>query len=1048
MKLKKLYITAFGPYATKQEIDFEGKLDNKKIFLITGNTGAGKTTIFDAINFALYGEASGSDREGKFLRSDYASSEIKTEVELHFSVRNSDYILKRSPQYFRKKQRGDGLTENKATAELIIESYIDDSKKVITGSKEVTRQIEDLLGITCDQFKQLVMIPQGEFKKLLNSDSDKKEEIFRKIFGTKIFSDVQEKIKLEANKLKRNIEDIQKQRLAFLKSFLLKDESKELSYLLEKDINIENILEKFNLEILKDEDELNNVKYELLKIKKDIDLKGKELFLEEENNKIISRFKEYESQLKDLEKDKEVYKEKTLRMDLGKKALIIQVLERYYKEKISEESRIKNNILNSEVKLKSLEEEKILFKENLEKEEKREKEKMLLNNTLNEVIVLKEKVNIYEKYKKELEIIKDNKELKETEIKNNNINLEKSTLNKVEVEEEIKKIIEYKNKKNEFILLENTTSTKIEKINKLKAEIENYNKLELRHKKGIIFYDSEDEKYKKTKEEFDILDDKYRRNQAGILASNLAVGEPCPVCGSKEHPLKASLDKKEVLIKEEDIKAAKEKVEAVYSTREKYYKVLMEIKSTMDSTIEKIIKPLSLEIFEIEESNISIILEKIIKIGNEENIRFNNIKSNILNLNNEIGKEDILLSKKEELDLYIENLRRNIEVLNKELLEVSEILKVKETNINNIKEEFKGNIISLKELLIRENKINEQINIINESYKKAKNEFNNIESILNLEKGSYKILKERKKENSFEIIKSRDIFENKLIELNLNSEEYENNKISEDNIKSLEEEIEIYKLNYNRVMSLYKESKVQAQGKELVDLEIIKNQINNYKSVEIEVKNRELNVYSRLSQNKNIIKECINLNKKIEKDEEEYKTIGKLAKVINGDNKKKMSFERYVLAAYFEDIIMAANLRFSKMTNNRFTLLRKEEIGDKRKGQGLDLEVYDVHTSTTRDVKSLSGGESFKASLSLALGLADIVQAYSGGIQLDTMFIDEGFGSLDPESLDNAIDCLISLKDDGRLVGIISHVEELKTRIESKIIINASNSGSSITFSK
>lgn len=1049
MKIKKLYITAFGPYAKRQEIDFEEKLENKRIFLITGNTGAGKTTIFDAINFALYGEASGSDREGKFLRSDYASLDTKTEVELHFSVRNRNFIIKRSPQYFRKKQRGDGFTESKATAELIIESYIDNEQKVITGTKEVTRQIEEILGITSEQFKQLVMIPQGEFKKLLNSDSDKKEEIFRKIFGTKIFSDTQEKIKIEANSLKRNVEDIQKQRLALLKSFILKEEAQDIKNLLEKDINIEEILEKFNFEIVRDEEELSSLKENILKIKSDIDLKSKELFLAEENNKLLYKFKEYEKELENLDLLKEEYKEKNSKLQLGKKALSISILEDNYKEKINEEVRIDTNIKNSQSKIISLEEEKINAKNLLEKEEKREEEKIRLNNELNEIASLKEKVKIYEVQKKDFESIKKLKESKEREIENTNFNIEKSILSKTNIEEELKRIVEYKNQKNEVLILENNTLIKIEKLNKLKDEIENYNKLSQRHKKGSGIYEKEDKKYKKAKEEFDILDDEYRRNQAGLLASNLRLGEACPVCGSKEHPSKANLNNKNKVIKEGDIKLAKDTVELLYSNREKYFKALTEIKSNMDSVIEKIILPLVKEIFNLDENlDVNIVLDKVSNIYEEEVINLNNIREKLDVLNKEIDKEDKLNSNKQKIDLDIENLRKNVDILNKELLELSENLKGKETTINNIKEEFKGNVITLDELVLKEIEIKNIIKVINDSYEKAKNKFNIIDSKLNQEKGIYKTLEERRIENKQEIINLKNIFENKLKEIALTYDEYQNSKISEELIKSLEIEVDNFKLNYSRVSGLYKEGKKQVEGKSLLDLEVIKNKINNSEILEKEIKNIEMEVYSRLSQNKNIINECINLNKLIEKDEDKYRVIGKLAKIINGDNKKKMSFERYVLAAYFEDIIIAANQRLSKMTNNRFSLLRKEEVGDKRKGQGLDLEVYDVHTSTTRDVKSLSGGESFKASLSLALGLADVVQAYSGGIQLDTMFIDEGFGSLDPESLDNAIECLISLQDDGRLVGIISHVEELKTRIESKIIIESSNQGSNITFSK
>ncbi|EQB87817.1 hypothetical protein M918_07160 [Clostridium sp. BL8] len=223
MKLKKLIINGFGPYAIKQELDFEENLKGKNMFVITGNTGAGKTTIFDAINFALYGEPSGSDRDGRSLRSDFADPESPTEVELWFSIRDKDYYIKRTPTYLKPKQRGEGFTESKATAELKLSK-----EKTITGAKEVTKEIENILGITTEQFKQLVMIPQGEFKKLLNAKSEEKEDIFRKIFGTEIFERVQKDIKEEANGLKRRVEQIQRDRLNRIKAFNCKDKDEEL----------------------------------------------------------------------------------------------------------------------------------------------------------------------------------------------------------------------------------------------------------------------------------------------------------------------------------------------------------------------------------------------------------------------------------------------------------------------------------------------------------------------------------------------------------------------------------------------------------------------------------------------------------------------------------------------------------------------------------------------------------------------------------------------------------------------------------------------------
>ena len=302
MKIKKLIVSAFGPYAKEQELDFEKYLSNQNMFVITGNTGAGKTTIFDAINFVLYGEASGSEREGKSLRSDFADASTETEVKLWFSLKGKDYYIKRSPQYFRSKQRGEGLTKTDAKAELIYDD------KTITGTNVVTRQVEEILGITCEQFKQLVMIPQGEFKKLLNSDSDKKEEIFRKIFGTKVFSDIQNNIKTEANNLKKFIEEVLRDRENKIRSFQLrKDDDLLKSLIVNKDLNVELILEEFNKSIEADKEEDKALKENEENIKVKLDNLNKELVLGKEVNKKLENLEKYKIDFEKLNDLKESF---------------------------------------------------------------------------------------------------------------------------------------------------------------------------------------------------------------------------------------------------------------------------------------------------------------------------------------------------------------------------------------------------------------------------------------------------------------------------------------------------------------------------------------------------------------------------------------------------------------------------------------------------------------------------------------------------------------------------------------------------------------------
>ena len=405
------------------------------------------------------------------------------------------------------------------------------------------------------------------------------------------------------------------------------------------------------------------------------------------------------------------------------------------------------------------------------------------------------------------------------------------------------------------------------------------------------------------------------------------------------------------------------------------------------------------------------------------------------------------LKQKEEVEKYTEELRIDLENKNKELLAKDGELKTQETNLQNIVDEFKGTIRSVKDLEEEQLKVNGTLEKLKEDYLKAEKNFNNIKTIYDKENGNKSSLEKVTENAKLELEDALKLFKEKVLELGFeNYNDYSSSRMTQVEIDELERDINKFNIDLSNAERVYNLSLEECKDLNKIDVRNIEEALEVKSNEKINLDKSEKEIYLRISQNKRIVGECINYSKLIEADEEKYKTVGKLAKVINGDNPRKISFERYVLAAYFEDIIEAANIRFSQMTCNRFELLRKEELGDKRKGQGLDLEVFDNYTGKSRDVKTLSGGECFKASLSMALGLADVVQSYSGGIQLDTMFIDEGFGTLDPESLDSAIECLIDLQDDGRVVGVISHVQELKDRIETKLEVSSTNKGSKAVF--
>lgn len=1041
MKIKKLIISAFGPYAEKQELNFEENLKDKNIFVITGNTGAGKTTIFDAINFALFGEASGSERDGKNLRSDFASPETKTEVELWFSMRNKDYYVKRSPQYYRKKQRGEGFTESKASAEL---KYKD---KIITGYKEVTRGIEEILGINSEQFKQLVMIPQGEFKKLLNSDSDKKEEIFRKIFGTKIFSDIQQNIKNEVNELKRNIELIQRDRENNIKAFIINDENINLKELVAaKDMNIGQIIKAFEEEITFDKEKLLTLKFEIDKIQEKIEILSKELVIINENNKKLEKKDSIKLEFEKLASLKENYKEKALILEKAKKALKLELYEKDYRYKKSLNDEVNFKLIESIKDIEKYLKEYDLAYKRLQEEKSKEEERNNLLTKLNEINKLKEKTLKYEENKLKVNKLKTVLITLEKDINSINMDIRNNSDLVSKLTIELENISSLKSKKNELEIKAVNLNKKTEDLNKLLDSLENYKRESNKHSRLAHIYEEADRTYKNAKNDYESLEEAFRRNQAGILAKNLKEGEPCPVCGSKHHPSPAVLNSQ--IIDEALVKEAKAKVDNLYENREKYYRDLSKSNANLESNKEEIILPLLVKIFNKKDfEDLYFEINRVSELINENNLELTNIKKEIEKISKFVDTEEEKIKEKKDKEERIEKLRNNLEEKNKELLFYKENLKIEETNLKNIVEEFNGEVKTFNELESIRKETNFKLEELKRNYEKAEIEYNLVKSNLDKENGNKRSLEIRLRETKKELELSIEIFKEKTLALGFkDGRDYKNSQLKESEIEALEKEINNYNNNFTNTEKMLIEITKECEGLVKRDVKELELKIENYKDEKLKLQDNEKKLYSKIEQNTRLLDKIKKNNELIEKDEKKYSTIGRLSKIINGDNNRKISFERYVLASYFEDIITAANLRLSRMSCNRFELLRKEELGDKRKGQGLDLEVFDNYTGKARDVKTLSGGEAFKASLSMALGLADVVQAYSGGIQLDTIFVDEGFGTLDSESLDNAIECLVELQNDGRVVGIISHVQELKDRIDSKIVITSTNKGSRAQF--
>ncbi|MEW8956383.1 AAA family ATPase [Clostridium sp.] len=1041
MKPLKLTVSAFGPYAHKEVIDFS-RLQDKNIFLITGPTGAGKTTIFDAIAFALYGEASGSEREGTALRSDFAKAEVLTEVEFWFTLRGKEYYIKRIPLQLKKKVRGDGFTEQKSDAELKLPEG-----KVITGVKDVNEKVDSILGINKAQFKQIVMIPQGEFRKLLTSDSLEREKIFRKIFGTDVFDTIQKRISEDASILRNDIKLVQERRDTKLKSLNCREDYEELYTMInEEHLNVAEIIEKAEDVIKSDKEIQSNLKIEIDKVRSSIEENKLAIIKGENINKKLSDLNNSKLQKENYEGQKDDYIDKERILKSARKALEIRSLEEYYEEKNLSLNKAKDDLKASIEKENFLKEQFLKAEEALKIEKSREEEKKNLDLNINNIEKLYEKLKGYEESKSKV-----NSLTLALEESNNKITNYKSSLkiNREEIKN-IQNIIEDISKKEkEKVILDSKceeAKNKRDRLAKLYKEIDKAFKNNKEFEAVKEEFQYKEKEYKESKARYESLEEIFRKSQAGILASKLISGEPCAVCGSTHHPSPAKFV--EGSITEEKLKEEKRNFDEIKEYYDRILNDLTEKNAVSSSLLNGVIIPMAEEVFKgFSYVDLMDIKERVIASGVEAKETINKLTKDINDILEEINKLDSLKHLKTKKEKDIEDTEKAIEseeIINKEKL--IELQGLKE-NLRILEEEFQGEIKPLKdieeELLLMKRKADN----LKEAYLRVEEEFNTSSNKYFGVKGDREAKEKNLEETNIERDKALEKFKEKTITLGFESyEKYKASILDEESIERLEKGIQNFYNNLKISEEIYKKLLEETKDLSIIDLTSTREKLKENEDVEKVLLDKDKVIYSRIENNKTLLKDAKELNEKIKEKEEKYNIIGELSNISKGNNSERISFERYVLASYFDDIIDASNIRLRKMTNGRFELLRKKDRGKGNSQQGLELEVFDNYTGKARHVKTLSGGESFKASLSMALGLADVVQSYAGGIQIDTMFVDEGFGTLDPESLDNAIQCLIGLQSGGRLVGIISHVPELKERIEVKLEIIPAKEGSSTKF--
>lgn len=924
MKPLKLTMSAFGSYAGKNVIDFTGQ--QQGIFLITGDTGAGKTTIFDAITYALYNQTSGGERNGNMMRSQYAQQETETYVELEFLYRGQTYRVRRNPDYKITKTLKNGkIREQKVphSVELTMpDGTVFPEKKNATDAK-----IIEILGLTADQFSQIVMIAQGDFLKLLYTKSDERKMIFSKLFRTDIYWKIQENLRRKSMEMDERIQENDRAFEQEKSRIILLPESEELP--------LDELVERLR-ERLKDALKEQNLR------RANVEELNKKITKYEEINKLFVSLEKIRQTGKELEARQAESKERRQQIENARKADKVLVAEQQNLRQQQEVEQSAQAIAKMEETLTNNQEMFETLKtqqQEAEAEQKRE-----AADTQKKMLALEQSFPSYE-----------------------------ALQNARAEEQQAKKVWEDLGKTSE------------ESFHKQEAGIAALKEQQKRQEQAV-------EQTKKNWEQtslsasesakhYEHMYEAFLKEQAGILAENLSAGCPCPVCGSTVHPDPAKLS--DHAVTELEVEQAKKTRAAAEEKRDMAYAA-----------------------FEAEKTE----KQKLAQAVEKEEADF-------------VLAQTIAKQQRKEAEQNYVSLQKIAEQIREKLVYPS------------FAEAKKQYAAMQKALAAAEQEIERKRQKVSE-----------LAEAMNTLKGQ-KLAEEENQKTAKKLAAKTEKEYAKLLEKSgfVSEETYHLAILPERSRSKLEREEKEYESQCLRQQSEQKLLEKQVSGKTYTDTTELNEQLKAEKQALKEAEKTYMELHTAYENDRSVLQNCAVYLEKGKKLESEDQVIKSLSKTANGrlSGSAKIDFETYIQRQYFKQIIHEANKRLLTMSNHQFILKLKEEANTGRKtNEGLDLSVYSLVTDSERDVKTLSGGESFLAALAMALGLSDIVERSAGAIHPDMMFIDEGFGSLDAQSRQQAIEVLGELAGDSRMVGIISHVTELKEQIDRKLVVSRTDKGS------
>ena len=942
MRPVKLTMSAFGPYARSTEVDFT-RLGERGLYLITGDTGAGKTTIFDAITFALYGEPSGETREASMLRSKYADAATPTVVELVFVLRGQEYRVRRNPEYSRPKARGEGFTLQKSDAELTLPDG-----KIITRQKDVNQQIVEILGIDRSQFTRIAMIAQGDFRKLLFASTEERKKIFQKLFHTHLYQSLQEELKRISAQMRKEFEKASASLDQYAEGILCGKEDPLFDMVLqarEHQIPVAKIAEL--LKQLIDSDRMSESGLE--RQEKDLSEKISS------SDKTLTVAAEQKKQKASLASAKAQQQHEIDRASACQEALKKAKLQQPKIEELTQKA--------VDLKAQILEYER-------------------LDELISEVTEVSRKTS-------------DN----QRDLKYKSEKLESLQITLQAQKQELGSLQDAGEQEAKLTAQRDKMQQRVEDLDGLQMELAHLHQIDKKLSRAQQEYRAIQETAEKSQASYDHMRKAYLDEQAGILAQDLIDGQACPVCGATHHPHPANISTEAPT--KEQLELAEELADQSAKKAGDASRKAGELRGRLEGQEQLVMKTAS----ELLGDGCYDSMDTGLAVGND----FKEIAgSGICAASDFSNIQEMLEARQQETKAALEALQEELKETAKRRKRRDELgLQIPET----------------------ETKIGQT------------------EAALQELKAAGASLTARQEAAE----KQRDVLQEKLAYPDKSEAEaairnlVKEQKTLADDIAGAEEACHESEKTLAALEATIAEAQRQLAEHDDVDFESEEKRRKSLADEMQVISSRRQEIHARVAANQTTLEKIQERQAQLEEVETRWRWIKALADTAGGTlaGKEKIMLETYVQMAYFDRIIARANVRFLVMSGGQYELKRRREAENNRSQSGLELDVVDHYNGSQRSVKTLSGGESFKASLSLALGLSDEIQASAGGIRLDTMFVDEGFGSLDEESLAQAMESLAGLADGNRLVGIISHVPELKQRIEKQILVRKDRSGGS-----